>query len=44
MIEAVDKIKNQIIVILIDLGDSHIYIDPKMVERLQFPRSKLGKY
>jgi hypothetical protein len=44
MIEVEGKINNQPIVILIDLGASHIYLDPKMVEIFQFPRSNLGKY
>jgi hypothetical protein len=43
MIEVEGKINNQTIAILIDSGASHSYIDPKMVERLHFPRSKLGK-
>jgi hypothetical protein len=36
-------INNQTIVILIDLGASHSYIDPKMVEIFHFPRRKHGK-
>jgi hypothetical protein len=36
-------INNQTIVILIDSGASHSYIDPKVVEILDFPRSKHGK-
>jgi hypothetical protein len=44
MIEVEDKINNQPIVILIDLGDNHSYLYPKMVERFHFPRSKLGKH
>jgi hypothetical protein len=36
-------INNQTIVILIDSGASHSYIDPNMVESLQLPRSKHGK-
>jgi hypothetical protein len=43
MIEVEGKINNQTIVILIDSGASHSYLDPKMVERFHFPRSKLGK-
>jgi predicted aspartyl protease len=43
MIEVEGKINYQPIVILIDSGDSHIYLDPKMMERFQFSRSKLGK-
>jgi hypothetical protein len=43
MIEVEGKINNQPIVILIDSGASHSYLDPKMVEIFQFPRSKLGK-
>jgi hypothetical protein len=36
-------INNQTFAILIDSGASHSYIDPKMVERLHFPRSKHEK-
>ena len=43
MIEVEGMINNQTLAILIDLGASHSYIDPKMVEILQFPRSKHGK-
>jgi predicted aspartyl protease len=43
MIEMEGEINDQPISILIDLGASHSYLDPKMVERFQFPRSKLGK-
>jgi hypothetical protein len=43
MIEVEGMINNQTIAILIDSEDSHSYIDPKMVESLQFPRSKNGK-
>jgi hypothetical protein len=43
MIEVEGKINNQTIAILIDSGASHSYLDPKMVERFQLPRSKLGK-
>ena len=43
MIEVEGMINNQTIAILIDSGASHSYIDPKMVERLHLPRSKLGK-
>ena len=43
MIEVEGKINNQPIVILIDSRASHSYIDPNMVEKLHFPRSKLGK-
>jgi hypothetical protein len=43
MIEVEGKINNQHIVILIDSRASHNYLDPKMVERFQLPRSKLGK-
>jgi hypothetical protein len=42
MIEVEGKINNQTIAILIDSGASHSYLDPKMVERFHFPRSKLG--
>jgi hypothetical protein len=44
MIELEGSINNQTIVILIDSGSSHSYLDPKMVEIFHFPRSKLGKY
>jgi hypothetical protein len=43
MIEVEGKINDQTISILIYLGSIHSYIDPKMVEIFQFPRSKLGK-
>jgi hypothetical protein len=43
MIEVEGKINNQTIVILIDSGASHSYLDPKMVEIFHFPRRKLGK-
>ena len=43
MIEVEGIINNQTLAILIDLGDSHSYIDPKMVEILKLPRSKHGK-
>jgi hypothetical protein len=43
MIEVEGMINNQTIAILIYSGASHSYIDPKMVEGLQLPRSKHGK-
>jgi predicted aspartyl protease len=43
MIQVECMINNQTITILIDLGASHIYIYPKMVESFHFPRSKHGK-
>jgi hypothetical protein len=43
MIEVEGMINNQTLAILIDSGASHSYIDPKMVESLQFPRRKHGK-
>jgi hypothetical protein len=43
MIEVEGMINNQTIEILIDSGDSHSYIDPKMVERFHLPRRKHGK-
>ena len=43
MIEVEGKINDQPIVILIDSGASHNYLDPKIVESFQFPRNKLGK-
>jgi hypothetical protein len=44
MIEVEGMIHNQTITVLIDLGSSHSYVDPKMVESLQFPRREHGKY
>ena len=44
IIEVEGMINNQTIAILIDSRASHSYIDPKMVERFHFPRSKHGKY
>jgi hypothetical protein len=43
MIEVEGKIINQHVSILIDLGASHCYIDPKIVDRLHLETSKLGK-
>jgi hypothetical protein len=43
VIEVEGMINNQTIFILIDSGDSHSYIDPKMVESLHLSRSKHGK-
>jgi hypothetical protein len=43
MIEVEGKIINQHISILIDLGASHCYIDPKIVDRLHLEKSKIGK-
>jgi hypothetical protein len=43
MIEVKGMIKNQTMVILIDSGASHSYIDPKMVESLHLPIRKNGK-
>jgi hypothetical protein len=43
MIEVEVKINNQSIALLIVSGASHSYLDLKMVERFNFPRSKLGK-
>jgi hypothetical protein len=43
MIELEGKINDQPIAILIDLGASHSYLDPKIMERFHLPRSKLGK-
>jgi hypothetical protein len=40
MIEVEGMINNHAFTILIDSGASHTYIDPKVVERLQLPRSK----
>jgi hypothetical protein len=43
MIEIEGMINNHAFTILIDLGASHSYIDPRVVESLQFPRRKHGK-
>jgi hypothetical protein len=43
MIEVEGMINNHAFTILIDSGSSHSYIDPKVVEIFQFPRSKHGK-
>jgi hypothetical protein len=43
MIEVEGMINNHAFTILIDLGDIHNYIDPKVVERFFFPRRKHGK-
>jgi hypothetical protein len=43
MIEVEGKINDQPIVILIDSGASHSYLDPNIVEIFHFPRSKIGK-
>jgi hypothetical protein len=44
MIEVKGMINNHAFTILIDLGDSRIYIDLKVVEIFQLPRRKHGKY
>jgi hypothetical protein len=43
MIDIEGMINNHAFTILIDSGDTHSYIDPKVVKRLQFPRSKNEK-
>jgi hypothetical protein len=43
MIEVEGMINSQTLAILIDSISSHSYIEPKMVESLQLPRSKHGK-
>jgi hypothetical protein len=43
MIEVEGMINNQTIEILINSRAIHSYIDPNMVERFHFPRSKHGK-
>jgi hypothetical protein len=43
MIEVEGKIINQSAAILIDSGESHCYIYPKIVDRLHLDKSKLGK-
>jgi hypothetical protein len=44
MIEVEGMINNHAFTILIDSGDSHSYIDPKLVEIFLFPRIKNEKY
>jgi hypothetical protein len=41
MIEVEGKIKNQTIVILIDSGAIHIYLDPNMMEIFHFQEARL---
>jgi hypothetical protein len=43
MIEVEGMIINHLVSILIDLGASHCYIDPKIVDRLHLEKSKLEK-
>ena len=43
MIEVEGKNNDQHLVILIDSGASHSYLDPKLMERFQLSRSKLRK-
>jgi hypothetical protein len=43
MIEVEGMINSHEFTSLIDSGDNHIYIDPKVVERWQFPRFKHDK-
>ena len=43
MIEVEGIINNHAFTILIDLGSSHSYIDPRVVESLQLLRRKHGK-
>jgi hypothetical protein len=43
MIKVEGKIINYPFSILIDSGESHCYIDPKIVESLHLEKSKLGK-
>jgi hypothetical protein len=43
MIELEGEIINQPVPILIDLGEIHCYIDPKIVDRLHLEKSNLGK-
>jgi hypothetical protein len=43
MIEFQGMIDNYALTILIDLGASHSYVDPKVVQRFQLPRIKHGK-
>jgi hypothetical protein len=44
MIKVEGNINDQLIAILIVSGDSHSYLDPKMVERFHLLRSNVGKY
>jgi hypothetical protein len=44
MIEVEGMVNNHALTILIDSGDSHSYICPKVVEIFQLPRRKHGKY
>ena len=44
MIEGEGMIKNHAFTILIDSGDIHSYVDPRVVESLQLSRRKHGKY
>jgi hypothetical protein len=44
MIEVEGMTNNHAFTILIDSRDIHSYMDPKVVERFIFPRSKHGKY
>jgi hypothetical protein len=43
MIELEGMINNHVFTTLIDSGAIHSYIDPNVVERLQFQRTKHGK-
>ena len=43
MIEVEGMINNHAFTILIDSGDIHSYVDPRVVESLQLSRSKHGK-
>jgi hypothetical protein len=43
MIEVEGMIKNQPFIVLIDSGDSHSYIDPRVVENFHLSRSKHEK-
>jgi hypothetical protein len=44
MIDVEGMINNQPFSILIDSGDSHSYVDPRVVESLYLSRIKHGKY
>jgi hypothetical protein len=43
MIEVEGQIINHLVVILIDSGESHCYIDPKIVDRLCLEKINLEK-
>jgi hypothetical protein len=44
MIKVEGKIINHLVIILIDSGASHYYLDPKIMDRLHLEKKNLGKY